>query len=136
MHLRYYFGGYRPSKTAYQKLSPNCSGLESRFLKRGVPLLPEGSLLHSTVKSLFTILSCSKAPRGLFVLVQVGRIFTAISISPDIGLRQLSTRCSVHAGRNLPDKGLRYLRTVRVTADVYRSLHQELNYLRSVTPSG
>ena len=86
------------------------------------------SLLHSTIKKFFSILNYSKASWGLFVLVQVGRIFTAISNSPDGSSRQLSTRCSVHAGRNLPGKGLRYLRTVRVTADVYRSLYQELTH--------
>jgi len=34
-------------------------------------------------------------------------------------LRQLGSRYTIHAGRKLPDKGLRYLRTVRVTAAVY-----------------
>jgi len=64
----------------------------------------------------------SKAPRGLFVLVEVGRVFTATAISPSEGSRQLSTRYAFRAGRNLPDKELRYRRTVIVTAAVYRSL--------------
>ncbi len=63
--------------------------------------------------------SCSKAPRGLFVLVQVGRIFTANSISPGKGSRQSLARSAFRAGRNLPDKGLRYHRTVIVTAAVH-----------------
>ena len=54
----------------------------------------------------------SKAPRGLFVLVQIGRVFTAIAISPSRGLRQLSTRDAFRAGRNLHDKELRYRSTV------------------------
>ena len=44
--------------------------------------------------------SCSKAPRGLFVLARLGRIFTAISISPDLWLRQLLSHSAVRAGRN------------------------------------
>ncbi len=64
--------------------------------------------------------SCSKAPRGLFVLLRVTRIFTRISISPGPSLRQSSSCYTVRAGRNLPDKEFRYLRTVIVTAAVHR----------------
>ncbi len=64
--------------------------------------------------------SCSKAPRGLFVLAYLGRVFTAISISPSPPSRQFSSRSAFRAGRNLPDKEFRYLSTVIVTADVYR----------------
>ena len=46
--------------------------------------------------------SCSKGSRGLFVPLRGIGIFTAI-----------------RAGRNLPDKEFRYLRTVIVTAAVY-----------------
>jgi hypothetical protein len=67
----------------------------------------------------------SKAPRGLFVQVHVGRIFTATAISPSKGLRQLLARDAIRAGRNLPDKELRYRRTVIVTAAVYRSFSSE-----------
>ena len=56
----------------------------------------------------------SKAPRGLFVLVELGRVFTAIAISPSESSRQLLVRDAIHAGRNLPDKGLRYRRTVHI----------------------
>src|SRR5258708_1692624 len=45
---------------------------------------------------------------------------TATSISPSLRLRQRPSRYAVHARRNLPDKELRYLRTVIVTAAVYR----------------
>jgi len=75
-----------------------------------------------TIETPKSILNYSKAPRGLFVLVEVGRVFTAIAISPSEGLRQLSARYAFRAGRNLPDKELRYRRTVIVTAAVYRSL--------------
>src|SRR5213083_454726 len=63
---------------------------------------------------------CSKAPRGLFVLSWVTRIFTGTAISPSPLLRQRSSRYSFRAGRNLPDKEFRYLRTVIVTAAVHR----------------
>src|SRR5256714_10768475 len=63
---------------------------------------------------------CSKAPRGLFVLSWVTRIFTGTSISPRPLSRQCSSRYSLRAGRNLPDKEFRYLRTVIVTAAVHR----------------
>ena len=68
----------------------------------------------------------SKAPRGLSVLSQVTRIFTSTTISPDLLLRQRPSRCTFRAGRNLPDKEFRYLRTVIVTAAVYWGLSSEL----------
>jgi hypothetical protein len=70
--------------------------------------------------------SYSKAPRGLFVLLRVTRIFTRTSISPGPSLRQCSTRYTFRAGRNLPDKEFRYLRTVIVTAAVHRGFISEL----------
>ena len=69
---------------------------------------------------------CSKAPRGLFALPRVTCIFTGISISPDPSLRQRPDRYAIRAGRNLPDKEFRYLRTVIVTAAVYRGFDSEL----------
>ena len=63
--------------------------------------------------------SCSKAPRGLFVHLRGGRIFTATSISPSSSPRQCPDRYAIRAGRNLPDKEFRYLRTVIVTAAVH-----------------
>src|SRR6267154_5382832 len=69
---------------------------------------------------------CSKAPRGLFVLSWGTRIFTGTSISPSPLSRQCSTRYSFRAGRNLPDKEFRYLRTVIVTAAVYRGFDSKL----------
>ena len=69
--------------------------------------------------------SYSKAPWGLFVQLRVTRIFTRTSISPGLGLRQRSTRYAFRAGRNLPDKEFRYLRTVIVTAAVHRGFNSE-----------
>ena len=70
--------------------------------------------------------SCSKAPRGLFVQLRVRRIFTPTSISPGPLLRQRPTRYTIRAGRNLPDKEFRYLRTVIVTAAVHRGFDSKL----------
>jgi hypothetical protein len=41
-------------------------------------------------------------------------------------LRQCPDRYAIRAGRNLPDKEFRYLRTVIVTAAVYRGFGSEL----------
>jgi hypothetical protein len=68
----------------------------------------------------------SKAPRGLFVRSWGGRVFTASTISPGSSLRQRPSRYAFRAGRNLPDKEFRYLRTVIVTAAVYRGFGSEL----------
>ncbi len=68
----------------------------------------------------------SKAPRGLSVLSWVSGIFTATTISPDPLLRQCPNRYTFRAGRNLPDKEFRYLRTVIVTAAVYWGFSSEL----------
>ena len=72
------------------------------------------------------ITGCSKAPRGLFALSRVTSIFTGTSISPDPSLRQRPDRYAIRAGRNSPDKEFRYLRTVIVTAAVYRGFDSEL----------
>src|SRR5687767_11412233 len=69
---------------------------------------------------------CSKAPRGLFALPRVTCIFTGTSISPDPSLRQRPDRYAIRAGRNLPDKEFRYLRTVIVTAAVYWGFDSKL----------
>jgi hypothetical protein len=71
--------------------------------------------------------SCSEAPRGLFVLPRVGRIFTAASISPGPPSRQRPDRYAIRAGRNSPDKEFRYLRTVIVTAAVHRGFGSALS---------
>ena len=77
--------------------------------------------------------SYSKAPRGLFVLSWGTRIFTGTSISPSPLLRQCSSRYSFRAGRNLPDKEFRYLRTVIVTAAVHRGFGSWLRTPLSLT---
>jgi hypothetical protein len=108
--------------------------LEAKLRKSGIsPLAPRPP--QGTDPSLPPILRrrslasrprCSKAPRGLFVLSRVTRIFTGISISPSPPSRQCSSRYSLRAGRNLPDKEFRYLRTVIVTAAVHRCFSSRL----------
>src|SRR3990170_4650035 len=63
--------------------------------------------------------SCSKGARGLSVLPRVAGIFTGNSVSLSPWSRQWGSRYAIRAGRNLPDKEFRYLRTVIVTAAVY-----------------
>ncbi len=75
-------------------------------------------ILHITYPR--SMLSCSEGSRGLSVPLRVIGIFTDTTISPSSWPRQYSDRCTIRAGRNLPDKEFRYLRTVIVTAAVYR----------------
>ena len=91
-------------------------------LASGLQSLPP--ILHMTAPG--PIPGCSKAPQGLFVLPRVARVFTGTAISPSPPPRQWPSRSTIHAGRNLPDKGLRYLRTVRVTAAVHRGFSSAL----------
>ncbi len=74
-------------------------------------------ILHKLTQK--SMSSYSKGARGLSVLPRVAGIFTGTTISLSLSLRQRPTRYAIHAGRNLPDKEFRYLRTVIVTAAVY-----------------
>ena len=128
--LRYLFGGDRPSQTAHLTMSPDQihgRRLEFQHSKSGIPTMAPQKLtplLPSLPPILYMkyqnpILGYSKAPWGLSVLSRVTRIFTGITISPSPSLRQCPDHYAFHAGRNLPDKEFRYLRTVIVTAAVY-----------------
>ena len=85
--------------------------------------------------------NCSKGARGLSVLLRVAGIFTGTTNSLSVSSRQRPTRYAIYAGRNLPDKVLRYLRTVIVTAAVYRGFGCQLrgepltNFLNLPAPS-
>jgi hypothetical protein len=127
--LRYSLGGDRPSQTLHQPRFPvrlHCSGLDGHVPQSGIsplpPAPPQGHLprlppiLRSGKRP--PMASLSQAPRGLFVRVWVDGIFTATSISPSPRSRQCPRRYAFRAGRNLPDKEFRYLRTVIVTAAV------------------
>lgn|GEM_PF-782459 len=135
--LRYLLGGRRPSETARQALSPTpIQGrrLEPQQGKGGIsPVAPPelAPRLHSLPPILHMPCQsptpgCSKGPRGLSVPPRVTSIFTGTETSPGPPLRQWPSRYAIHAGHNLRDKELRYLRTVRVTAVVYRGFGREL----------
>ena len=108
--------------------------LELKFNEAGIPLLAPPELtpeLQSLPAILYTLNpspmpSCSKAPRGLSVLPRVTCIFTGIAVSPSLCPRQRPTRYAIRAGRNLPDKEFRYLRTVIVTAAVHWGFSSKL----------
>ena len=82
------------------------------------------AILH--IKSQEPIPEYSKGSRGLSVLWRVNGIFTATTISPSLSLRQCPDRYTIRAGRNLPDKEFRYLRTVIVTAAIHQGLNSML----------
>ena len=88
------------------------------------PLHSLPPILHITCPR--SILSYSKGAQGLFVPLRVIGIFTDTTISPSSWLRQCPDRYTIRAGRNLPDKEFRYLRTVIVTAAVYRGFDSML----------
>ena len=81
-------------------------------------------ILH--IRCPVTTLSYSKGSRGLFVPSRVIGIFTDTTISLSSWLRQRPDHYTIRAGRNLPDKEFRYLRTVIVTAAVYRGFNSML----------
>ena len=68
----------------------------------------------------------SEGSWGLSVQVRVLGIFTKTAISPGLWMRQRPSRYTIRAGRNLPDKEFRYLRTVIVTAAVYWGFDSKL----------
>src|SRR5690625_3235058 len=103
----------------------NCKGGISRAtprtLARTLQCLPP--ILHMQMPK--PMYSCSKGSRGLSVPLRVIGVITDTTISPSSWPRQCSSRYTIRAGRNLPDKEFRYLRTVIVTAAVYRGFSQE-----------
>ena len=131
--LRYAFGGDHPSQTTHQAVSFS-KKLDPKQAKGGIststPQTPECLTLRLPpilrIACPKSALSYSKGSRGLFVPLRVGGIFTATTISPSSRLRQCPDRYTIRAGRNLPDKEFRYLRTVIVTAAVYRGFDSEL----------
>ncbi len=106
----------------HQTLKGGISRLAPRRLASTLQSLPP--ILH--IKAQCSVSSYSKGSRGLSVLPRVHCIFTASSISLSLGWRQPGHHYAIRAGRNLPDKEFRYLRTVIVTAAVYRGFDQEL----------
>ena len=108
--------------------------LETQQIKGGIPSLAPQQLAPLFLclppilymKYQNSISSYSKAPWGLPVLMRVTCIFTGIKISPSLLPRQRPNHYAFRAGQNLPDKEFRYLRTVIVTAAVYRGFNSDL----------
>ena len=136
--LRYLLGGDRPSQTAHLTLSSNqVHGykLEESNCKGSIPPLTPlilANKLQSLLPMLYkqlnaSILSYSKASWGLSVQSRQEGVFTLTRISPSLQLRQSRDGYTIQAGRNLPDKEFRYLRTVIVTAAIHWGFSQELH---------
>ena len=136
VRLRYSLGGDRPSQTTHQTMSRgriHGSRLDLQNTKGGISTSAPPRLtsrLQSVPPILHMIFqrprpSYSKAPRGLFVLLWLAGIFTGIATSPSLPPRQRPDRYAIRAGRNLPDKEFRYLRTVIVTAAVHWGFSRE-----------
>ena len=131
--LRYSFGGDHPSQTTHQAVS-SLRELATKCAKVSIsttaprrlasPFLCLLTILH--IAHPVAVLSCSKGSRGLSVPLRVIGIFTDTTISPSSRLRQCPDHYTIRAGRNLPDKEFRYLRTVIVTAAVYRGFNSML----------
>ena len=145
VRLRYSLGGDRPSQTAHEALfltRIHGMRLESLQDKGGIstlaprelalPLQSLPPILHMTCED--SIPRYSKGARGLSVQSRVSGIFTAATVSPSPLLRQQSSRYTIRAGRNLPDKEFRYLRTVIVTAAVYRGFSSALRLAVDASP--
>ena len=129
-----------PVKLPAWQCPPACSnaqGLEFHHTKGGIPTAAQMEpKSHSQclppilcIVGQNSILSYSKAPWGLSVPPRVPGVFTRTTISPGLPSRQRTDRYTFRAGRNLPDKEFRYLRTVIVTAAVYWGFISELRTL-------
>ena len=125
----------RPPQSNYPPSAvPVCNGLGTRQPKGRIstaaprilayPLQSLRPILH--IGCPVPTLSYSKGSRGLFVPSRVIGIFTDTTISLGSRLRQCPDHYTIRAGRNLPDKEFRYLRTVIVTAAVYRGFNSML----------
>ena len=143
--LRYTLGGDRPSQTARLTrslprihwarlgLQHHQGGISPLAPPRLAPRLQSlPPMLHRPCRR--TMSGYSKGARGLFVLSRVIGILTDTASSPSLRKRQLPSRYAIRAGRNLPDKEFRYLRTVIVTAAVYRGFGSKLRLAANLSP--
>ena len=143
--LRYPFGGNRPSQTdpltrsrgrihgprlEFQSTKTGISLTAPRTLTSPFRRLP--AMLHVADQN--TMSDYSEGSQGLSVLLRVSGIFTGITTSPRSVLRQRPDRYTIRAGRNLPDKEFRYLRTVIVTADIHWGFGSELRLAADPLP--
>ena len=110
------------SKLGFKQIKGRISTAAPRILAYAAQCLRP--ILHITCPN--PMLSYSKGSRGLFVPSREIGIFTDTTISLGSRLRQRPDHYTIRAGRNLPDKEFRYLRTVIVTAAVYRGFNSML----------
>src|SRR5262245_33746883 len=138
--------GRRPPQSNY----PPCSvprpddgrRLEAKNVKGGISrlappkLAPRFQRLPPILRMppLAPLQSYSKGAQGLSVLPRVPGIFTEIAVSLSPWPRQRGNRYAVRAVRNLRDKECRALRTVIVTAAVYRGLGSRLRLAANRSP--
>ena len=135
--LRYSLGGNRPSQTdPLTRSSARIDGtkLDIQLQQGGIspkapPVLAQRfrslpPMLHNYNQ--IPISDYSEGSWGLSVLPRVSGIFTGITNSPSSTSRQCRDRYTIRAGRNLPDKEFRYLRTVIVTADIHQGFSSKL----------
>ncbi len=89
-------------------------------------------ILHMLVQNPMS--SYSKGAQGLSVFPRVQGICASNTISLSRRSRQRGSRYAIRAGRNLPDKEFRYLRTVIVTAAVYWGFSSMLLLADDISP--
>ena len=143
--LRYSLGGDRPSQTTRltRSLAPiQGTRLDAQYNKGGISRVAPPNLtvrLQSLPPILHIMdrtprLGCSKGARGLSVLPRATGIFTGTTNSLSLSSRQRPDRYAIRAGRNLPDKEFRYLRTVIVTAAVHWGFGSKLHSEELTSP--
>ena len=143
--LRYPFGGNRPSQTDPLARSPariHGRRLELRPGETGISLAapPRPGPRPPSLPAMLRTPGQRPAPDysegswGLSVLPRESGIFTGTTNSPRSPLRQRPQRYAIRAGRNLPDKEFRYLRTVIVTADIHGGFGPELRLAADPSP--
>ncbi len=134
--LRYFLGGDRPSQTAHQTLSsPNIrtDELEIQCNKGGISTglhrdRSPGFKVSHLCCAYYTKLQCQATVKvhGSFCpAAGIRHLYRTCNFTEPIAETAL-TSYTIHAGRNLPDKEFRYLRTVIVTAAVYQGLDSTL----------
>ena len=136
--LRYSLGGNRPSQTdPLTRSSARIHGtkLDIQLQQGGIspkapPVLAQRfrslpPMLHNYNQ--IPISDYSEGSWGLSVLPRVSGLVTGITTSPRSTLRQCWHRYTIRAGRKLPDKEFRYLRTVIVTDDIQQGFSSKLS---------
>ena len=116
------------AELGFKQLKGGISPVAPRYLAAPLHSLPP--MLHINCPN--PMQNYSKGARGLSVPQRVLGIFTETTISPSSWLRQCADHYTIRAGRNLPDKEFRYLRTVIVTAAVYRGFDSMLRLAANI----